>query len=57
MSNDFPDSVFSNENTANHFCDRKNEENKIRRKEGQAIIYWRVYSFVLNTEGEFHDEQ
>lgn len=47
MGNDFPSGVFSTEEKAKAFVDRKIEENRLERERGdtKTRIYWRYYKF------------
>lgn len=46
MSNDYPDRVFANENTAEDYCKRKMEEQKKELKPWETPrIYYHTYAF------------
>jgi hypothetical protein len=46
MGNDFPDSVWSNEQVADAYVIRNQSAPNVGRK-----IYWRVYDFTLDIRG------
>lgn len=55
MSSDYPDSVFSDEETAEAYVKRRREgssaySGKIDLKDTRPRIYWRSYEFELNYE-------